>query len=71
MLAKQAQMENQHKADLDEEERIQRNIEKQILAAMALERETHCDEDAEEEEDVVGGDLHREDGEGNHWNNLL
>lgn len=63
MLARQAQMENQHKADLDEEERIQRNIEKQILAAMALERENHGNDDDEKDDEIEEG-LHREEGEG-------
>lgn len=76
MLAKQAQMESQHKADLDEEERIQRSIDKQILAALAVARENHGnnnndnDSDYEDEDEVEekkeegGGDLRREEGEG-------
>lgn len=64
-------MESQQKADLDEEERIQKSIEKQIAAAMANEREREergdndNDEDGDEDEDgnEEKNDFHREEGE--------
>jgi DNA/RNA-binding protein KIN17 len=62
-LAKQSQIESQHRADLDEEERIQRNIEKQIEAAMAIEREHHGDDDDEDAEEE-GGDIQLDEREG-------
>lgn len=56
-IAKQALMESRQQADIDEEERIRRQIEKQIAAAQA-------EEDMEEEEEEGARELHRDDGEG-------
>jgi DNA/RNA-binding protein KIN17 len=58
-IAKQALMEGRQQADIDEEERIRRQIDKQIAAARGGEGE----EDMEEEEEGAR-ELKRDEGEG-------